>query len=240
MRDRVIVALDVSTQEELEVLLNPLLKFKPFVKVGMELFYTQGPDYIRRLKEWGLSVFLDIKLHDIPTTVQKAMRGIAKLDVDIINCHAAGGAEMMRAAITGLDEGTPFGRKRPTCIAVTQLTSTDQVMLEQELLIQHPLKGVVKAYGELAYKSGLDGVVCSAHEASLIKQATSTDFITVTPGIRLAADQANDQKRIATPGEARRLGSDYIVVGRSITQAADPVAAYERVTKEWSEEYVQA
>ena len=240
MRDRVIVALDVSTKEELHDLLKPLLPFQPFVKVGMELYYQQGPDLIKALKELELSIFLDIKLHDIPTTVQKSMRGLARLGVDIINCHAAGGSAMMRAAVQGLEEGTPAGQKRPLCIAVTQLTSTDQGILENELLIEQPINEVIKSYGQLAYQSGLDGVVCSPHEAALIKAATAPNFITVTPGIRLAEDSVNDQKRVATPGKARELGSDYIVVGRSITHAKEPVLAYERVLKEWSEEHVKA
>ncbi|GGE41578.1 orotidine 5'-phosphate decarboxylase [Pullulanibacillus camelliae] len=240
MGHSVIVALDVSTTEELQSLLNPLKKAQPYVKIGMELYYQHGPELVRQLKADGFRIFLDLKLHDIPSTVYKAMRGLAKLHVDMVNVHAAGGKDMMCAAIQGLEEGMAPGASRPLCLAVTQLTSTDQQMLEKELHIKMPMEQVVNAYGLLAYRSGCDGVVCSPQEARAIKHVTSQQFVTVTPGIRLAGDAKNDQKRVATPQEARQLGSDFIVVGRSITQAEDPFAAYERVLNEWSEAYVNA
>lgn len=235
MNHSVIVALDVSTTEELQDLLKSLKTAQPYVKVGMELYYRYGPELVRQLKADGFHIFLDLKLHDIPTTVYKAMRGLAKLDLDMVNVHAAGGKEMMRAAIHGLEEGVAAGRSRPICLAVTQLTSTDQQMLENELLINVPMEKVVNAYGLIAYESGCDGVVCSPQEATGIKQVVSQQFIAVTPGIRLLGDAKNDQKRLATPKKARQMGSDFIVVGRSITQAKNPLMAYERVQKEWSE-----
>lgn len=240
MNNPIIIALDVSSREELEkVLPKSLSDLKPFVKVGMELFYQEGPALVKALKEEGFKIFLDLKLHDIPTTVRKAMRGLAKLGVDMVNVHAAGGAKMMNEALKGLEEGTPSEAKRPLLIAVTQLTSTDQEMLEKEILINEPIEDVVCAYAKLAFRSGLDGVVCSPWEAQRVKQATAETFITVTPGIRLASEQADDQKRIATPGKARALGSDYIVVGRSITRSDNPVEAYQQILKEWEDGYVQ-
>lgn len=239
MRDRVIVALDVSSRPELDAILSPLSAEKPFIKIGMELFYQEGPELVKALKEEGYSIFLDLKLHDIPTTVKKAMRGLAKLGVDIVNVHAAGGSAMMKAALEGLEEGTASGVSRPLCIAVTQLTSTDQEMLENELLIQSPLEKVIGSYAQLTYRSGLDGVVCSPWEAGLVKAATHPNFITVTPGIRLLGNEVNDQKRVATPAKARTLCSDYIVVGRSITKALDPAQAYQQTVSEWSEAHVQ-
>nr|WP_238537569.1 orotidine-5'-phosphate decarboxylase [Sporolactobacillus vineae] len=201
------------------------------VKVGMELFYQEGADMVRRLKDEGHFVFLDLKLHDIPHTVYRTMRGLARAGADMVNVHAAGGSEMMKAAIEGLDEGA--AGKRPVCLAVTQLTSTGQDMLENELLIHQPIQKVIAQYSELAYRSGLDGVVCSAWEAAAIKEQTSSTFLAVTPGIRLANDAAGDQRRVATPERARQLGSDYIVVGRSITSAENPAEAYLRVANEW-------
>ncbi|MGV3487796.1 MAG: orotidine-5'-phosphate decarboxylase [Tuberibacillus sp.] len=240
MTNPVIIALDVASRSELEqILQKPLSDMKPFIKIGMELFYQEGPEIVKELKEEGYDIFLDIKLHDIPTTVKKAMRGLAKLGVDMVNVHAAGGAKMMAEALTGLEEGTPSGKKRPLCIAVTQLTSTDQEMLEKELLIDLPLEKVVESYARLAYRSGLDGVVCSPWEASVAKHVTSQEFLTVTPGIRLAGNDAHDQKRVATPAKARELGSDYIVVGRSITNAKSPVLAYQQILNEWSHSHVQ-
>jgi orotidine-5'-phosphate decarboxylase len=239
MRDRVIIALDVSTRSELNTLLTPFSAMKPFIKIGMELFYQEGPELVKDLKKEGYSIFLDLKLHDIPTTVKKAMRGLAKLGVDIVNVHAAGGSAMMKAAIEGLEEGTASGAKRPLCIAVTQLTSTDQIMLEKELLIPGDLEKVIESYARLTYQSGLDGVVCSPWEAGLVKRATHPDFVTVTPGIRLSGTDVNDQKRVATPVKAKELGSDYIVVGRSITSAENPLIAYEQTIREWSGTHVK-
>ncbi|MDD9147131.1 orotidine-5'-phosphate decarboxylase [Sporolactobacillus sp. CQH2019] len=202
-----------------------------YVKVGMELYLQEGADVVRELKDRGYSVFLDLKLHDIPHTVNKAMKGLARVGADMVNVHAAGGSEMMRAAVDGLGDGAL--KKRPICLAVTQLTSTDQSMLEDELMIGYPMIDVIKHYGELAFRSGLDGVVCSAWEAGQIKACTSPSFLAVTPGIRLESDAAGDQKRVASPAQARRLGSDYIVVGRSITSAVDPAAAFSRILDEW-------
>lgn len=200
---------------------------KPFVKIGMELFYSEGPEVVRQIKEMGHKVFLDLKLHDIPNTVMGGMRSLKALGADMLNLHAAGGSEMMKAAINGL------GEIRPLLIAVTQLTSTDERMLKEELYIEKGMKETVLGYAENASRSGLDGVVCSAHEAGEIKEHCGKGFITVTPGIRFADGNADDQKRIMTPAMAKEAGSDYIVVGRPITKAADPVAAYERCVKEF-------
>ncbi|TCP29120.1 orotidine-5'-phosphate decarboxylase [Scopulibacillus darangshiensis] len=233
MSKDIIIALDVASKEEMRTLLDKINPSEPlYVKVGMELFYQEGLDLVKELKSNDHKVFLDLKLHDIPTTVKKAMRGLAKLNVDMVNVHAAGGSEMMKAALEGLEEGTS-NNKRPICLAVTQLTSTDQAMLENEVLIDKPLNDVIGSYGQTAYASGLDGVVCSPWEAKLVKNGTSPDFLTVTPGIRLASDSVNDQKRVATPGKAKELGCDYIVVGRSIIKAQDPRFAYEKVLTEW-------
>ncbi len=234
MTNGIIIALDVSGKDELNGILNPLHDIKDlYVKVGMELFYQEGPDLIKELKAKGLKIFLDLKLHDIPTTVYKAMKGLAKLNVDMVNVHAAGGGLMMSRAIEGLEEGALFGNSRPICLGVTQLTSTDQKMLNDELKIKGTIDQVITSYAENAHKKGLDGVVCSPWEAAMIKEATSPKFITVTPGIRLEDDSADDQKRIASPKKARELGSDFIVVGRSITANQDIRKAYERVSKEW-------
>ncbi len=203
---------------------------KPFVKIGMELFYAEGPDIVRRLKEWGHRIFLDLKLHDIPNTVGRAMAVLARLDVDMVNLHAAGAGEMMRAALTGLTR--PDGA-RPLLIAVTQLTSTSQEQLEQELFIPWPMEDVVAGYAKNARAAGLDGVVCSPLEAGRIHEVCGGDFLTVTPGIRFADGPRDDQTRIATPAGAKAIGSDYIVVGRPITRASDPVAAYERCIAEF-------
>ncbi|TGB00225.1 orotidine-5'-phosphate decarboxylase [Sporolactobacillus shoreae] len=230
-KERIIVALDVSSKEEMFKLLKKINQPGCYVKVGMELYYQEGADVVRELKNSGYSVFLDLKLHDIPHTVNKAMRGLAKVGADMVNVHAAGGSEMMRAAIEGLEEGATG--KRPICLAVTQLTSTDQKMLESELMIGHPMMDVITQYGKLAYHSGMDGVVCSAWEARQMKEHTAPSFLTVTPGIRLAADSAGDQKRVATPARASELGSDYIVVGRSITAADHPAEAFQHVADEW-------
>ncbi len=231
----VIVALDFANADTTLSFLKNFSQAKPSVKVGMELFYQEGPKLIDNLKAQGYFVFLDLKLHDIPNTVKQAMKGLARLGADMVNVHAAGGSQMMEAAIEGLEAGTLAGSTRPLCIAVTQLTSTDQTMLEADLLIHKPLEDVIASYAQTADKSGMDGVVCSAWESELIKAQTREDFLTVTPGIRLLGDAVGDQKRVATPLKARELKSDYIVVGRSITKADNPVRAYEKVCKEWSE-----
>ena len=206
---------------------------KPFVKIGMELFYAEGPQMVREIRKRGHRIFLDLKLHDIPNTVRKAMSVLRDLDVDITNLHAAGTVAMMEAALEGLTR--PDG-SRPLLIAVTQLTSTDQAAMERDLWIEKPLDQVVMHYAENARKAGLDGVVCSPLEAEKVHAACGRDFLTVTPGIRFADAAADDQKRIMTPAEAKRIGSDYIVVGRPITAAADPVEAWERCVREFTDE----
>lgn len=226
----VIVACDFSDGQTTIDFLSQFTGRKPFVKIGMELFYAEGPDIVKEIKKRGHKVFLDLKLHDIPTTVKKAMAVLSDLGADIVNCHAAGTAEMMAAALEGLTQ--PDGT-RPKLIAVTQLTSTDQQAMENELMIHFPMNEVVESYALNAKRSGLDGVVCSPLEASLIHEACGRDFLTVTPGVRFAESAASDQKRVMTPEAAKTAGSDYIVVGRPITQAADPVAAYERCCKEF-------
>ena len=228
MKREVIIACDFSSQEQVLTFLDQFTEEKPFVKIGMELFYAEGPEMVREIKRRGHKIFLDLKLHDIPNTVEKAMRNIAKLGVEITNVHAAGGIEMMKAARRGLDS-TVEGKKTEL-IAVTQLTSTSQEVLEKELLIEKPLNEVVKQYALNAKAAGLQGVVCSPLEASIIKEM---GLISVTPGIRFADDSANDQKRIATPTFAKENGSTYIVVGRSITGAVDPVQAYKKCVKEF-------
>ena len=203
---------------------------KPFVKIGMELFYAEGPEIVRELKRRGHPVFLDLKLHDIPNTVRKAMKVLSALDVDICNVHAAGTVEMMRAALEGLTR--PDGT-RPLLIAVTQLTSTSEERMQRELLIGASINDTIVKYAQNAREAGLDGVVCSPLEAAMVKDACGPDFLTVTPGIRFADASADDQVRITTPARAREIGSDYIVVGRPVTAAPDPVAAYERCLKEF-------
>ena len=227
MRD-VIIACDFSNKETLLEFLKPFEGLNPYLKLGMEIIYKEGPALVTELHNAGFKIFLDLKLHDIPNTVEKAMRNIAKLGVEITNVHAAGGIEMMKAARRGLDS-TEEGKKTEL-IAVTQLTSTSQEVLEKELLIEKPLDEVVRKYAENAKVAGLQGVVCSPLEASIIKEM---GLISVTPGIRFADDSANDQKRIATPAFAKENGSTYIVVGRSITGASDPVAAYQKCVKEF-------
>lgn len=234
MKERTIVAIDVATKEAARHLISEFREARPSIKIGMELFYQTGPAFIYELKEVGYDIFLDLKLHDIPTTVFKAMKGLASLGVDMVNVHASGGKAMMRAAVEGLEEGTASGKKRPLCVAVTQLTSTDDAMLQKELLISKPLKEVVVSYSQMAHESGLDGVVCSPWEVREIKNATDKQhFITVTPGIRLEGDGLNDQKRVATPSQAKELGSDYIVVGRSITHAKDPFEAFRTIKRDF-------
>ncbi|OJG55758.1 orotidine 5-phosphate decarboxylase [Enterococcus haemoperoxidus] len=207
-----------------------------FVKVGMELFYQEGPEIVRWLKGLGHSVFLDLKLHDIPNTVEKSMIGLAKLGVDITNVHAAGGVKMMEAAKNGLKKGTEEGAKVPILIAVTQLTSTSEKEMQQDQLIEVPLKESVLHYAKCTEKAGLDGVVCSALEAQDIHQATSEKFVCLTPGIRPSGSEVGDQKRVVTPTDARKIGSTYIVVGRPITQAEDPYEAYQSIKNEWNGE----
>ncbi|CAF1750526.1 Orotidine 5'-phosphate decarboxylase [Bacillus subtilis] len=228
-----IIALDFASAEETLAFLAPFQQEPLFVKVGMELFYQEGPSIVKQLKERNCELFLDLKLHDIPTTVNKAMKRLASLGVDLVNVHAAGGKKMMQAALEGLEEGTPAGKKRPSLIAVTQLTSTSEQIMKDELLIEKSLIDTVVHYSKQAEESGLDGVVCSVHEAKTIYQAVSPSFLTVTPGIRMSEDAANDQVRVATPAIAREKGSSAIVVGRSITKAEDPVKAYKAVRLEW-------
>ena len=231
MNRDVIIALDFEDREKALTFLDQFPREdKPFVKIGMELFYAEGPDIVRQIKARGHRIFLDLKLHDIPNTVKKAMRVLSMLDVDMVNLHAAGTAEMMRAALEGLTQ--PDG-SRPMLLAVTQLTSTSEQRMRDELLIPHDIAHVVASYARLAQGAGLNGVVCSPLEAALVKKACGPAFVTVTPGIRFADAQADDQRRIKTPQRARQGGSDYIVVGRPITQAPDPVAAYRRCVAEF-------
>jgi len=231
-----IVALDFSSKEEVRAFLQLFSDTSLFVKVGMELYFQEGPTIIDELKQRGHYIFLDLKLHDIPNTVKRTMKGLAKLGVDLVNVHASGGSAMMRAALEGLEEGTPHGMKRPRCIAVTQLTSISEQMLVHELLIDRTMKDTVLHYASLAHDSGLDGVVCSAQEVPLLRARFGPTFITVTPGIRFANEAKGDQVRVVTPNEARQLGTTYIVVGRSITKAHDPHEAYERLKREWDGE----
>ena len=221
----VIIACDFASAEETFKFLDKFTGKKPFLKIGMELFYAEGPSIIRKIKERGHKIFLDLKLHDIPNTVKKSMAVLSSLDVDICNLHAAGASAMMKAALEGLTR--PDGT-RPLLIAVTQLTSTDQETMERDILIKEPIDEVVMHYALTARNAGLDGVVCSAQEAAKVHDVCGNDFLTVTPGIRFADDAKGDQKRVMTPAAAREIGADYIVVGRSITAASDPVAAYER------------
>lgn len=226
----VIIACDFPSANETLAFLDKFTGRKPFVKIGMELFYSEGPDIVRKIKERGHRIFLDLKLHDIPNTVKRSMAALSRLDVDICNLHAAGTVRMMEAAIEGLtrEDGT-----RPLLIAVTQLTSTDQESMERDLLIKEPIESVVMHYAENAKRAGLDGVVCSPLEAGKVHAICGDAFLTVTPGVRIAGDDAGDQRRVTTPADAKRLGSDYIVVGRSITGADDPVAAYEKCIEEF-------
>ena len=226
----VIVACDFAGKQEVLDFLGLFTEEKPFVKIGMELFYAAGPDIVREIKQRGHKIFLDLKLHDSPTTVMKAMQVLSGLDVDLCNLHAAGTKAMMEAAIKGLtrEDGT-----RPMLIAVTQLTSTDQESMERDLLIKEPIDQVVMHYALTAKNAGLDGVVCSPLEAGKVHDVCGKSFLTVTPGVRFADGDKGDQKRVMTPAEAKKIGSDYIVVGRPITAAADPVAAYRRCVAEF-------
>ena len=226
----VIIACDFDSAEKTFAFLDKFTDTKPFVKIGMELYYAEGPEIVREIKRRGHKIFLDLKLHDIPNTVNKAMAVLSRLDVDMTNLHAAGTKRMMEAAIEGLTR--PDGT-RPILIAVTQLTSTDQESMENDLLIKEPIDKVVMHYASCAKEAGLDGVVCSPLEAGKVHDRCGSDFVTVTPGVRFADGDIGDQKRVMTPAEANRIGSDYIVVGRPITAAADPVAAYERCVREF-------
>lgn len=230
LQKQVIIACDFPNAQQTLAFLDMFQGEKPFVKIGMELFYGAGPDIVRQIKERGHQIFLDLKLHDIPNTVKKAMMVLRDLDVDICNLHASGTIRMMEAALEGLTR--PDG-SRPLLIAVTQLTSTDQEALKNDLLIEKPIDEVVMHYALNAKNAGLDGVVCSPLEAGKVHEVCGSDFLAVTPGIRFADGDVGDQKRIMTPAEAKRIGSDYIVVGRPITAAKDPVEAYLRCVKEF-------
>lgn len=236
LNQRPIIALDFSTWQEVE----DFLRFFPeeeklFVKIGMELFYQEGPEIVRYLKDAGHDVFLDLKLHDIPNTVEKAMRGLAKLGVDVTCVHAAGGIRMMEAAMRGLEEGTPEGGKRPLLLAITQLTSTSEEEMHADQLIEVPLEKSVIHYANCAKKAGLDGVVSSAWEVEAIKETAGDEFVCLTPGIRPEGTVAGDQTRVVTPSQAREIGSTFIVVGRPIRQATDPYEAYRAIQTEWSQ-----
>ena len=226
----VIIACDFDSAEKTFAFLDKFTGTKPFVKIGMELYYAEGPSIVKEIKRRGHKIFLDLKLHDIPNTVKKAMAVLSRLDVDMTNLHAAGTKRMMKDAIEGLTR--PDG-SRPLLIAVTQLTSTDQESMENDLLIKEPIDKVVMHYASCAKDAGLDGVVCSPLEAGKVHDLCGKDFVTVTPGVRFADGDIGDQKRVMTPAEAKKIGSDYIVVGRPITAADDPVAAYERCCKEF-------
>lgn len=226
----VIIACDFASADETFRFLDNFTDEKPFVKIGMELYYAEGPAIVKEIKRRGHKIFLDLKLHDIPNTVKKSMAVLSKLDVDITNLHAAGTIDMMKAALEGLtrEDGT-----RPILIAVTQLTSTSEQRMQDELLINASINDTIVKYAQNAKEAGLDGVVCSPLEAGMVKDACSRDFITVTPGVRFADGDVGDQVRVTTPEKAKEIGSDYIVVGRPITQADDPVAAYRRCCAEF-------
>lgn len=226
----VIIACDFSSAAATFDFLDRFTGRKPFVKIGMELYYAEGPSIVREIKARGHKIFLDLKLHDIPNTVKKAMAVLSRLDVDMCNLHAAGTIDMMRAALEGLTR--PDGT-RPLLIAVTQLTSTSEERMRRELLIDASINDTIVHYAQNAKQAGLDGVVCSPLEAGMVKDACGKDFITVTPGVRFADGEVGDQVRVTTPARAREIGTDYIVVGRPITQAPDPVAAYERCVREF-------
>ena len=229
--NNVIIACDFSDAESLFRFLEAFGEQRPYLKIGMELFYAEGPDIVRKLKGMGFPIFLDLKLHDIPNTVKKAMAVLSRLDVDMCNLHAAGTSQMMRAAVEGLtrEDGT-----RPILLAVTQLTSTSQETMNRELLVEGQMPEVVSSYARNAKESGLDGVVCSPLETTVVKQSCGREFLTVTPGVRFADSNVNDQVRVTTPARARELGSDYIVVGRPITAAENPREAYLRCLREFN------
>ena len=226
----IIIACDFASKEQVMQFLDKFVDCKPFVKIGMELFYAEGPEIVREIKRRGHKIFLDLKLHDIPNTVKKAMNVLSRLDVDMCNLHAGGTISMMQAGLEGLtrEDGT-----RPLLIAVTQLTSTDQERMENDLLIHEPIDKVVMHYAHNAMVAGLDGVVCSPLEAGKVHEVCGEKFLTVTPGVRFADGDVGDQKRVMTPAAAKEIGSDYIVVGRPITAADDPVAAYKRCVAEF-------
>ncbi|MBS4880984.1 MAG: orotidine-5'-phosphate decarboxylase [Firmicutes bacterium] len=226
----VIIACDFSSKEETLAFLDKFSGKKPYLKIGMELFYAEGPEIVREIKARGHQIFLDLKLHDIPNTVKKSMSVLSRLDVDMVNLHAAGTRAMMEAALEGVTR--PDG-SRPLVIAVTQLTSTSQERMQEELLISAPIDETVMHYAANAEKAGLDGVVCSPMEAGKVHETCGKQFLTVTPGIRFSDGDKGDQVRVTTPAQAKEIGSDYIVVGRPITAAADPVAAYERCVAEF-------
>lgn len=229
MNKQVIVALDFPNCQSVETFLAQFPE-PIYVKIGMELFYSEGIEIVKKIKSMGHAIFLDLKLHDIPNTVKGGMQSLANLGVDMVNVHAAGGIEMMKAAMEGLKAGSTGSI--PKCIAVTQLTSTSQTMMETELLIEKPLARVVEIYAQNAKKAGLDGVVCSVHEAQSVHNTCGSNFFTVTPGIRLASDDEDDQKRVATPSYAKEQGCDFIVVGRSITKSDHPYQTYLKIIKE--------
>ena len=230
MAKDVIIACDFNSAQKTFEFLDKFTEVKPFLKIGMELYYAEGPSIVKEIKKRGHKIFLDLKLHDIPNTVKKSMAVLSKLDVDMCNLHASGTTAMMTAALEGLtrEDGT-----RPILIAVTQLTSTDQESMKKDLLIDAPIDEVVMHYAEIAKNAGLDGVVCSPLEAGKVHTRCGESFVTVTPGVRFADGDVGDQKRVTTPARARELGSDYIVVGRPITAAEDPVEAYNRCVKEF-------
>lgn len=232
MQRDVIIALDFKDGQTALNFLDKFTEEKPFVKIGMELFYAEGPSIVKAIKERGHKIFLDLKLHDIPNTVKGGMRSLSKLGVDIVNVHAAGTIEMMKAALEGVvrEDGS-----RPLVIAVTQLTSTSEERMQKELLINSSINDTIVHYAKNTKEAGLDGVVCSPLEAGMVKEAVGKDFLTVTPGVRFADGDKGDQVRVTTPAKAKEIGTDFIVVGRPITQAEDPVAAYRRCVKEFCE-----
>lgn len=233
MNNSLIIALDFADKQQVVNFLQPFQHERLMVKVGMELFYAEGPAIVHFIKEAGHEIFLDLKLHDIPNTVKGGMKSLARLGVDMVNVHAAGGREMMEAALEGLDSGVPAGVKRPYCIAVTQLTSTSENQMQSEQLIGVSLQESVLHYADLTKQAGLDGVVCSAQEAGTIHSRLGKDFLTVSPGIRLTGNVVGDQKRVATPRFAREQGVSQIVVGRPITQAEKPLESYLSIKQEW-------
>ncbi|MEK4148446.1 orotidine-5'-phosphate decarboxylase [Robertmurraya sp. FSL W8-0741] len=233
MNHPLIVALDFSNKNEVFQFIDQFRDERLFVKVGMELFYQEGPQIIQEIKDKEHQIFLDLKLHDIPNTVYSAMKGLAKLGCDLVNVHAAGGKDMMMAALEGLEAGTKAGEVRPSCIAVTQLTSTSEQQMRSEQLIEATLQESVLHYSLIAQEAGIDGVVCSSHEVKIIHHHLGKEFLTVTPGIRLNSDLVQDQKRVATPDEAREAGVSAIVVGRGITKAENPYASYQAYKQAW-------
>ncbi len=233
MINSLIIALDFQEKQQVVDFLQPFKNEKLALKVGMELFYAEGPGIVHDIKDLGHEVFLDLKLHDIPNTVKGGMKSLARLGVDMVNVHAAGGREMMEAALEGLEAGVSAGVKRPLCIAVTQLTSTSEAQMQTEQLIKVPLQDSVLHYAKLTKQAGLDGVVCSANEAKLIQSRVGVEFLTVSPGIRPAGNVVGDQKRVATPQFARNEGVSAIVIGRPITKAENPLQSYLSIKQDW-------